>query len=139
MFFDHLASFWAHRDEENVTLIHYDDLRADLPGEMQRVAAFLGIAVDADRLPDLAEQCTFAAMKSRPDEIGDFDRLFVGGADTFLYKATNGRWRDVLTPDELDRYAAVQAECLPPDARAWLTGTPETRSESSRDGAAILP
>ena len=43
-------------------------------------------------------------MKARADEIADFEEHFVGGADTFLYKGTNGRWRDVLTADELAAY-----------------------------------
>jgi aryl sulfotransferase len=129
-FFPHLASFWAHRDEPNVLFTHYDDLKGDLEGQMRRVAEFLELEVDAARGPELAERCTFAAMKARADEIADFDAHFVGGADTFLYKGTNGRWRDVLTPDEQARYEARQHEVLPPDAIAWLTGTTEERRAS---------
>ena len=102
--FDHVASFWAHRDEPNVLFVHYDDMKADLEGEMRRVAAFLEHRRrrgSAGRT--LVERCTFASMKARSDEIADFDAHFVGGADTFLYKGTNGRWRDVLTADELGR------------------------------------
>jgi hypothetical protein len=40
-FFRHFNSFWAHRDQENVLFCHYDDLTADLTGQMQRVATFL--------------------------------------------------------------------------------------------------
>jgi aryl sulfotransferase len=127
VFFHHLASFWAHCDEENVLLAHYDDMTADLAGEMRRVADFLELEVDEDRFPAQVEQCTFAAMKARPDEISDYDRLFVNGAETFLYKGTNGRWRDVLTPAELDAFARAQAEALPADAVAWLTGTAADR------------
>lgn len=58
-------------------------------------------------------------MKARPDEIGDFESHFVGGADTFLYKGTNGRWKDVLTDEELARFDARLHELLPPDAIAW--------------------
>jgi aryl sulfotransferase len=128
-YFHHVASFWAHRDQDNVLLAHYADMRADLAGQMRRVARFLGIGVDEARFPTLVEQCTFAAMKARPDEIADFDRLFVGGADAFLYKGTNGRWRDVLTPDELERFERAQAERLPPEAIAWLTGSTEDRTK----------
>ncbi len=42
LFFHHLATFWAHRDEGNVRLFHYDDMKADLPGQMQRVATARG-------------------------------------------------------------------------------------------------
>ena len=58
-------------------------------------------------------------MKARSDEIGDF-LPFVGGADTFLYKGTNGRWREILTDDELVAFERCSAELLPVDAAAWL-------------------
>ena len=119
--FDHVASFWSHRGEPNVLFVHFNDLKADLAGEMRRVAAFLGIAVDEEQWPDLVERCTFASMKARAAEISDFDAGFVGGADAFLYKGTNGRWRDVLTEDELAAFDRRCEELLPPDAMAWTS------------------
>jgi aryl sulfotransferase len=43
-----------------------------------------------------------------------------GGADTFLNKGTNGRWRDVFSPGELALYDAACDRALSPDCRAWL-------------------
>jgi aryl sulfotransferase len=117
--FDHIGTFWDHRDEPNVLFVHYDEMKADLEGSIRGVADFLGIDVEAARRPALVERCTFESMKARSDEIGDFGS-FVGGADTFLYKGTNGRWRDVLTPAELADFDRCSAELLPVDAIAWL-------------------
>jgi aryl sulfotransferase len=119
LLFDHISSFWPLRDEPNVLFVHYDDMKADLEGSMRRVAAFLEIEVDEAHWPRVIESCTFAAMKARHDEIGEF-KLFVGGGDTFLYKGTNDRWRDVLTDAELREFARAAAEQLPPEAAAWL-------------------
>lgn len=120
--FHHIDTFWAHRGEPNILFVHYDDMTADLGAEMRRVAEFLDLDIDEDLWPGMVERCTFASMKSRPDEIAPFDRLFVGGADSFLYKGTNGRWRDVLTDDEVEAYERRAAEILSPDAVAWLAG-----------------
>jgi aryl sulfotransferase len=120
--FEHVASFWKHYGEPNVLFVHYDDMKADLGAEMRRVAAFLDIDVADGRWPEVIERCTFDAMKQRSAEIGDFDRGFVGGADTFLYKGTNGRWRDVLTADEIAAFHRRSTELLPADAIAWTTG-----------------
>ena len=49
-----------------------------------------------------------------------FERNFVGGGETFLHKGTNGRWRDVLTADELTRYADAVAKFLTDEMAAWL-------------------
>jgi len=47
---------------------------------------------------------------------------FEGEAQSFLFKGTNGRWRDLLRPDELAAYACRTAELMPADAAAWLEG-----------------
>jgi aryl sulfotransferase len=121
-FFHHIESFVARRDQPNLLLVHYQDLLDDLEGEMRRVAAFLDVDVPASLWPEVVQRCTFAAMKARSAEINDFDRLFVGGAETFLFKGTNGRWRDVLTSDELAAYDRAVAERLSIAAAAWLAG-----------------
>lgn len=119
VWFEHLNTFWTHRDQPNVLFVHFDDLKADLDAEMQRVATFLDVEVDESLWPQLVERCTFASMKQRSAEIADFDRLFIGGADTFLYKGTNGRWRDVLTADEVAAFDEQSAQRLPAQANTW--------------------
>jgi aryl sulfotransferase len=116
--FDHVATFWSHRDELNVLFVHYNDMLADLEGSMREVAAFLGIEIDDARWPALVEQCTFASMKAHSEDIGDFD-AFTGGAETFLYKGTNDRWRGVLTDAELAEFERC-CELLPAGAAQWL-------------------
>jgi len=118
----HLAGWWARRREPNLLLVHYNDLKVDLPGEMDRVSKFLGIDVPANSWPEVVDRCTFARMRERGSrgEIAPFERIFEGGSDSFIYKGTNGRWRDVLSEDELASYERLVADRLPPDAAAWL-------------------
>jgi aryl sulfotransferase len=119
--FAHLGSFWERRRDPRILLVHYNDLKADLAGEMRRIAAFLELDVPAARWPVVVERCTFEGMRARPAEIGEMDVAFEGGLkDGFLFKGTNGRWRDVLTADELEAYAKRVAELVPPDAAAWI-------------------
>jgi len=116
----YLASWWPRRCEPNVLLLHYNDLKADLAGEMRRIASFLGQEVSEDLWPSVVERCTFEAMRARGQEIGPFEFVFEGGADSFLYKGTNGRWRDVLTAEELELYQRRVSETLSPEAAEWL-------------------
>jgi aryl sulfotransferase len=117
--FSHVASYWKLRGESNLLFVHYNDLKADLAGEMRRIAEFLAIDVPGVKWPSVVERCTFEAMKANGERIGSFFN-FDGGPRSFLFKGTNGRWRDVLTPAELDAYLRRVAELLPPDAAAWL-------------------
>ncbi len=116
----HVASWWDLRGEANVLLVHYSDLKADLEREMCRVAAFLDIEVPAALWPDAVARCTFEGMRADSGRIGDFERNFEGGAKSFLFKGTNGRWRDVLTEGELRRYHRRVEELLAPEAAGWL-------------------
>ena len=67
-----LRGWWERRHLRNVLLVHFNDLKADLDGEMRRIAAFLGVAIDPRSWPDQVARCTFEAMKRRASEIGRF-------------------------------------------------------------------
>ena len=118
MWFEHVASYWSHVGEPNVLFVHYNDMQEDLDAQMRRVDAFLRIDVRENRWSELVERCTFESMKKRSKEISNFAN-FVGGADTFLYKGSNDRWRHVLTAEELAAFERRSKELLPPDAIAW--------------------
>ena len=118
--FHFLMSYWKHRDEPNVLFVHYNDLKADLEGEVRRIAAFLGVAIDEAALPGILERCSFEWMRANSDQIGELEQLFVGGGQSFFFKGTNGRWRDVLTADELETYERRSREMLSPECKAWL-------------------
>ena len=45
-------------------MLHFEDLRSDMPGQIRRVAEFLGIPIDETTWPAIVEHCTFAYMKT---------------------------------------------------------------------------
>jgi aryl sulfotransferase len=45
---------------------------------------------------------------------------FRGGATTFINKGTNGRWRDVLSADEIAVYEEKAVQELGPECARWL-------------------
>ncbi|MDP6652470.1 MAG: hypothetical protein QGF90_10255 [Gammaproteobacteria bacterium] len=49
-----------------------------------------------------------------------FDVMFKGGSDTFLYKATNDRWKGILSVEELALYRQAMESTLPTDCATWL-------------------
>ena len=59
-FFHVENSFWDAKDDPNVLLVHYADLKRDRAGEMRRIADFLGIATPEALWPSLvgASKCT---------------------------------------------------------------------------------
>jgi aryl sulfotransferase len=116
-----VQSWWDYRHLPNILLVHYADLALDTEREVTRVAEFLEIDVPAGGMKRIVNSVSFAEMKKRapqyaPGEGGHWK----GGADTFLNKGVNGRWRDVLSQEELEQYEAACARALTPDCRRWL-------------------
>ena len=116
---DHVGTFWERRHQANLLLVHYNDLKADLEGEMARIAAFLDIEVPEDLWQQTVQRCTFEAMRNDEQRMGAF-QMFEGGLKGFIFKGTNGRWRDVLTADELAAYDARVEQTLSPQCAAWM-------------------
>ena len=113
--------WWALREQPNLLFVHYADLKADLAGEMRRVARFLDIEVDEHRWPELVDAASFAAMRrDGPAFLGEAARMWAAGSDHFFAQGRGRRWPGVLTPDDLARYAAKVAGELPADAAHWL-------------------
>ncbi|MBI1181105.1 MAG: sulfotransferase domain-containing protein [Alphaproteobacteria bacterium] len=120
-FWENVRSWWAVRDLPNVLMVHFDDLKRDMPGEIRRIAAFLDIPVDEDRFPAIVEHCGFDYMKRHAAMSAPLGGAFWdGGAATFINKGTNGRWRDVLTQDDVARYEARAVAELGEDCARWL-------------------
>lgn len=120
-YWENIQTWWDLREQPNVMLVHYNDLKADLPGEMRRIAGFLDIPIDEAKWPTILDHCTFDYMKANADTLSPgFSNLFEGGLKSFVHKGTNNRWRDVLTAADIQKYEDVASRNLSPDCAAWL-------------------
>lgn len=118
---ENIRSWWAIRNLPNVQLIHFNDMKANLPGAIRRIAKFLEIPVDEANFPAIVEHCSFDYMKAHAESVAPRGGvMWNGGATTFINKGTNGRWRDKLTADEVAAYEARAAAELGPECAAWL-------------------
>lgn len=118
----HCKTWWEFRHLPNIEFFHYSEMLADLESQMRRVANYIGVDVPEASWPRLVEACSFATVKKNPRAItGDgIDFAFKGGAETFINKGTNGRWKDVLSKAELQLYHDAMERTLDPDCAAWL-------------------
>ncbi len=122
---EHLKTFRDAADDLDVVSLHYDDLKADLEGQMRGLAAHLGIEVDEDRWPGLVEAATFESMRDRADTT-----VPGGGREhwidpvAFFRRGTSGQWRDLLDDDDLARYAARVRALASDELVEWLHREP---------------
>ena len=117
----HAQSWWDYRHLDNVLHIHFDDLLADLDGEMRRVANYLEIPVDEERWPDLVRGVTFEQMKRNAAKWapGATQGLWKNTSN-FFHKGTSRRWEGLLRPDQSKAYEQAAGERLEPALAAWL-------------------
>lgn len=120
-FWEHIQSWWDIRALPNVLLVHFANLKRDLPGEIRRVAEFLGTPIDAARWDAIETHCGFDYMKQHASKSAPLGgALWDGGAQTFINKGTNGRWREVLSADDIAKYERMAGESLSPACAHWL-------------------
>jgi hypothetical protein len=117
----HLTSFWQARDRLDVVFFHYDDLLADLEGEMRRLADHVGIEVPEDRWPTLVEAATLDSMRARAaDVVPGADRDQWRDVGKFFNRGSSGQWREVVGEDDLARYIERVRSLAAPDLVEWL-------------------
>jgi len=122
-FWENVSSWWAIRDLPNVLLMHFGDLKKDMPGQILKVAEFLDIEVDMDQWDNILHHCSFQYMKENATASVPLGGLFWdGGAKTFINKGTNGRWRDVLGEEDSEKYLQMSIEKLGSECAQWLNG-----------------
>ena len=120
----HLSTWWNWRHLPNVHVMHFGDMLANTEGEMRELAAFCEIEVLEENWPVIVEAVQLDAMRKEVISEANEDptaMIFEGGVSRFLFKGTNGRWRDVLTDDDLALYEQSAAQ-LDPGLRSWLEG-----------------
>ena len=119
-FWENVQGWWDVRHLPNVLLMHFNHLKADMPGQMRRIAGFLGIEIDEAQWPVMVEHCTFDHMKKASADVPILTQVFQNGANTFFHKGTNGRWRDVLTAADIQRYEDLTMTRLSPECAHWV-------------------
>jgi hypothetical protein len=118
---NHLRTFWDRRDDPTVVLFHYNDLLTDLPGELSRLAAALGIELTPERAAELAAEASFDAMRQRPDDVAPNTSEGIWHSNSAFFRSgKSGQWRDAFDDDNLRRYDERVAELAPPDLADWM-------------------
>ena len=86
----------------------------------------LGVTVDESKWPDMVTHCSFDYMKAHATPSVPLGGAFWdGGAQTFINKGVNGRWRDTLSAEESAAYRQRAVAELGESCARWLeTGAP---------------
>jgi aryl sulfotransferase len=104
---------WERKSKPNVVLVHYEDLSADLPGEMRQLARCLDITVPENMWSSLVQAATFKQMQAAADQLQP-------QIPAFFRRGSSGEGRALLTEAESVRYHSRAAQIAPQDLLTWL-------------------
>jgi hypothetical protein len=117
----HLADAWARRHRDDVVLVHYADLVADLPGEMVRLADGLDIPLSPARAAELAPHASLAAMRARADDLAPVASHRNWKAnDAFFRSGSVGEGRAAMTATHRAEYRARMRALADPAVVEWI-------------------
>lgn len=118
---NHYQSFRRFDYLPNLHFMHYADMQSDLPGAVRGLARSLDIDVAPD---DVAEICRIAQFENMRDNAARFTPYAGTGVwkddKQFFNQGRNGRWRSVLSADDIAAYDARVQELLAADVIDWL-------------------
>jgi hypothetical protein len=77
-YFEHLKAAWQRKDDVNVFLISYEEMKHDLPTVIRRLAQFLNIELNNTLLERVVTYSSFGYMKER------YDKAYLAQARTTL-------------------------------------------------------
>jgi aryl sulfotransferase len=120
-FWENVRSWWQIRALPNVMFVHFIDLKRDMEGQIRRIAGFLGIPIRGSSWEAIVRHCSFDWMKKNAQKSVPMGGAFWdAGAEVFINKGVNGRWKDTLTPAESAEYERVAEAELGKECARWL-------------------
>jgi GNAT superfamily N-acetyltransferase len=105
---------------DNVIVVRYEDLLADLEGQMRAITERLGIAVDPAVWPNLVSAATLDAMRSNLDAVVPDSGGILKDRGAFFRRGSAGAGRETLTDAEYAHYRRRVRDLSSPELDAWL-------------------
>lgn len=97
--FDHIKSWFPHKDDPNMLFISYEKMIQDLESVIRSIIDFLGVDLTQDQLNDVVKHSTFKNMKQIPQ--ASYEQVPGNVFDTrkghFMRKGTIGDWKNHFT------------------------------------------
>lgn len=116
----HFEEAFRARDQANVVVMHYGDLKADTEGEMRRLAERLDIEVPEKDWPQLVKAASFDSMRARATDLAPNSTQNIWkDPQQFFHSGTGGRWREFFDDTAQRRYEARVAALTSTEVATW--------------------
>jgi hypothetical protein len=104
--FEHVLSWWEHRELENLLFLKYEDLKRDFHHQLLEIARFLGRDLSDEMVTKITAAASFQQMKQTPfsnhTQIVDFEGFF--------RKGEIGSWKERFTVAQSEQFDRIYRE-----------------------------
>jgi len=105
--FDHVLSWWKHKDSPSILCLKYEEMKKDLPSTIKKIAKFIGKQLSEEIVQAIADQASFTTMKKG----GHVNYTWAGKLKIdFIRKGQVGDWKNYFTDEQSNRLDALYAE-----------------------------
>ena len=130
-YFDHITTLWKYKNDENVFLTSYEQMKKDLPTVIRHLTKFLQIELNPDLLNRILTVSSFDYMKDKFDRsfanqaqivLNDpftevplpMNKILLENADriNIVREGQVGKWSSIMTPEQTERIDSIFTEKL---------------------------
>jgi aryl sulfotransferase len=122
-----------HKNDPNVLILHFNDLKQNLELSIRKIIVFLGYDLNDIPLNKILMKSSFAWMRKHSHKCAptNFDKSLSNKkakkikkikscSGKFINKGTNKRWHGVLTEEDLIPYKKVMKEFFTEKEIEWI-------------------
>ncbi len=139
---EHAASFWALRDRPNVLVLHYSEMKADLPRAVDAISEVMGVALTPSERAAVVERGSFAWMKAHESQFAPPRLPILTGKERgqMLRSGRSGDSGSFMSPAQADALDGMILEELAalgsdfPYAELYLPAAASSRRSEERIG-----
>merc|ERR1719461_682504 len=127
LYWDYIKPWWTVRNDPNVLLLHYADMKKDLRGGIQKLAEFLEVDLTDDEFEKVHEKCSLPHMKTVPEYFrytlplnGELSPDFHTCTKGIIRNARNGDGKITFTEEQSKQWTAAEESEFPDEEmRNW--------------------
>lgn len=122
----HVSVSWERREQDNVHLFHFEELRDNRADSMERLARGIGVDMAPERIGQLAEAASLDRMRARADELAPNTKEIFSDSAGFFRSGESGEGRELMNAQQEAVYQQRMAELVSPELRDWLHRSSDT-------------
>ena len=115
-YFDHVLSWWEHRNSENVLFMKYEDMKKDIRSSVIRIASFTNKELSEKEISSVIEKSSFSSMKKNPTTNYEWVPKEVKHPEgtPFMRKGVVGGWKEHFSPEQSAQFDVLYDQKFKP-------------------------